>query len=419
MSIGLVVSVLFARYLGPYRYGIWNYSVAFTSIIGTIAPLGIKAILVRELVRRPKEENELMGSALVVRLVGGGTAFCMSVLLISWWRSNDQVVTILVSLLSAAFVFQSLEVIDLYFQSKIKSKMVVIATDMVFILGVFFRLLFMFFQFSLFWFAILVLFESMFNAFMLIFIYEKSGNHLFDWRFKFSTAKQLIKDGWPLLFGAVSAVLYMRIDQIMIGELLDETSVGYYAVAVKLSESFIFLSVIISKTIAPYMTSIYENDREHFPEKVRQYYAIMMKLAVILSILLALFGKDLIYYLFSDKFFASAKILTIYVWSSIFIFLSDAAWVYYINLDLQHLAALRHVVGAIVNIALNMILIRVYGLVGAALATLISYAVLGYFYNLLHPALKTNFYWQTLALLDLLRPSSYMKTLQLLRGCFQ
>src|SRR5690606_3024497 len=88
--------------------------------------------------------------------------------------------------------------------------------------------------------------------------------------------------------------------------------------------------------------------------------------------------------LYSDDYIGGAEILAIHIWAGIFVFLGTASGQYLIAEGYTKLALTRTAAGALVNIVLNLWWIPVFGIKGAAWASLIAYAV-ATFYIILIP----------------------------------
>jgi O-antigen/teichoic acid export membrane protein len=114
-------------------------------------------------------------------------------------------------------------------------------------------------------------------------------------------------------------------------------------------------------------------------------------MAISISIIFSLCSEQLVSILFGDQFIESANILSVYVWSIVFVFINSAQWKWYLVMGYQKLALRRLIVGAALNIVLNIIFIKLFGLIGAAYATVLSYAYVGYFGNLISRKLRINF----------------------------
>jgi len=130
---GLLVGIWVARYLGPGDFGVLNYALAYTALFKIFANLGLDQIIIREIVKKPKLTPYLLGTAFGVKLAGGLVAITLIAVSLFFMEMNA-LTKIVVMVIAAGFIFQSLDVIDFYYQSQVLSKYVVIARNIAFIL---------------------------------------------------------------------------------------------------------------------------------------------------------------------------------------------------------------------------------------------------------------------------------------------
>ena len=121
MGVGVLVGLWVARYLGPHRFGQFNYAIALSALFGAIANLGLDNVVIRELVKFPERKNILLGSTFVLKLAGALLSVSIVTILVSALRPGDNTVVLLTFLSAAGFVVQSVSA-DLYFQSKVQAK---------------------------------------------------------------------------------------------------------------------------------------------------------------------------------------------------------------------------------------------------------------------------------------------------------
>ena len=69
MILFLVVGALSARYLGPKNYGLINYAASIIMFFTILCRLGLDSTMVNEMIAKPDKQNELLSSALFMRLV--------------------------------------------------------------------------------------------------------------------------------------------------------------------------------------------------------------------------------------------------------------------------------------------------------------------------------------------------------------
>ena len=396
------IGIWLARYLGPESFGVLSYAESFVYLFAAFAALGLDQIVVRELVKDATRRDELLGTTLVLRIVGfvimlGGIFWTLGIL------DNDALTNNVVLVLTITIALQSFKGIDFYFQSKVLSKYTAISNLVaVGILSVV-KVALILSKAPLIYFAYALALEWVIISIGYIVAYQYNDLSIRKWKFKKEVAIKLLKQSWFLIIGSVAAALYMKIDQVMINEIMNERSVGIYSVAVKLTSIWIFVTVAITQSVFPSLVSTRKADRALFLKRLQQLYDVLIKIAVVVSILYAIFADYFVPLLFGDEYAESSGILIVYIWSIIFVFLSNGSWGYYLNEGLEKFSSIRLVIGAIINISLNLLFIKEYGLIGAAYATLISYGISGYLVNAFFAKTRTNFKLQSRAFLNIFK----------------
>jgi O-antigen/teichoic acid export membrane protein len=218
-------------------------------------------------------------------------------------------------------------------------------------------------------------------GYLVVYLY-KFKKEIFNWKFKKSIAFKLLKDSWPLFFSSIAVVIYMKIDQIMIGEILGEKELGIYSAAVRISEMWYFVPVIISNSIFPAIIYAKKKSKKLYLNKLQKLYAFFLWFSAIMSILVFFIAPFLIKISFGEGYELSARVLSIHIWSGVAVFLGVASCKHLLAENLTRIDLYRTIIGVFVNIFLNFLLIPIYGIIGAAFATLISQFFSAYFSNL-------------------------------------
>jgi O-antigen/teichoic acid export membrane protein len=404
------IGIWLARYLGPDDFGVFSYAESFVYLFAAFAALGLDQIVVRELVKDDSKKDEILGTTFVLRLVGFVVMFA-GIVFVTHLLDNTEIKNTMVMVIALTVFFQSIRGVDFYFQSKVLSKYTVISNLIAVSVLSIVKVILILSEAPLIYFAYALVLEWVIISVGYIVSYLHHKQSFLKWRFKFAVAKDLLKKSWFLIIGSVAAALYMKIDQVMIDEMLDERSVGLYSVAVKLTSIWIFVTVAITQSVFPSLVSTRKKDRTLFLKRLQQLYDVLIKIAVIVSILYTIFASYFVPLLFGSEYTESSYILVFYIWSIVFVFLSNGSWGYYLNENLERFSSIRLVIGAVVNITLNIFFIEWYGLMGAAYATLISYAISGYFVNALFTKTRINFYLQTRAFLNIFKLNTWIHPL--------
>jgi polysaccharide transporter, PST family len=224
--------------------------------------------------------------------------------------------------------------------------------------------------------------------------YRRHGPPLSTWRPARAWAVRLLRDGWPQMLSVLSILIYMKIDQVMLGQMSGEHQVGLYAAACRLSELWYFLPMALIANLFPSIVAIREVNRPLYYRRMLWLFSLMSAVSLAVSAGIWWCSDWLVLSLYKAPFAAAAPILTIHVWSSLFVFLGTAQEPWNVAEGLMRLSLFRTASGAVMNVLLNLVLIPRYGGVGAAWATLISYAWSATFSNLLFKETRPMFWLQ-------------------------
>ncbi|MBF0547343.1 MAG: flippase [Candidatus Riflebacteria bacterium] len=375
MGLGLLVGIWTTRYLGPEQFGLLGYSTSFAALFGAIATLGLDAIVIRELVKFPEKQDEFLGSAFWLKLFGGVITLILTIVAIWFVRKGDMMTLWLVAISAASFIFQSLNVIDFYFQALLKSRYTVYAANGAFLITTVYKIFLLLNKGSLIAFAWTSFFEIALTALFLIVAYHKSQQNIWKWKFNTKIAYNFLKDSWPLVFSSIAITIYMKIDQVMIGDLSNNMEVGFYAVAARLSELGFFVPMIVLSSIYPKLIELFNKDETLYTKQLQKVMGLFFWGWLTLSIIVFIFSEKIILLMFGKTFLPSAPILTVHIFSGIIVSMGVIFSNRFLLKNQQIIGLYGTIVGAVANILLNFILIPKYGGVGAAWATLISYIV--------------------------------------------
>jgi len=391
MVAGLLVGIWVARYLGPEQFGIFSYAIAFTSLFNSIAKLGLDGIVVRDLVKEAENRDIYLGTAFWLKLLGallmlGIVAIAMQL------TSSDPLTNLYILIIASGAIFQSFEVVDFYFQSKVLSKFVSICKMAQLFISSLLKLYFIYTGAELIYFVLVTLLDQVTLALSLYIAYRFQELGSFYGHFNKAIAKQLLKDSWPLIFSGLVIMIYMRIDQLMIKEMLGERDVGLFSAAVRLSEVWYFIPVIISTSLFPSIVNAKKISDKLYDTRLRRLYTFMIWLAIMIALPMTFLSNWLVTLLYGEAYREAGQILMIHIWAGVFVFMGVASSKWFISEGLQRHLTINTVAGAIMNILLNIFLIPKYGIYGAAIATVMSQALASYFMNILFKLTRLNFF---------------------------
>lgn len=276
------------------------------------------------------------------------------------FTSNDTYTNILIFIIASATIFQSFNVVDLYFQSQVLSRYVVYANMVSLFISSLIKIFLILMEAPLIAFAWVVLFDSFVLAVGLIyfFIQKNSALKVSNLIFNKTTALSLLKDSWPLILSGIVISIYMKIDQVMIKEMLNSEAVGQYAAAVKISEAFYFLPVVIVSSLFPAIINSKKHSKKLYYHRMQKLYLFMLFLSISISLVLTYSAEWLVDLLYTKEYNQTATVLMIHVWASLFVFIGVVSGKWLLIENLQIFSTINTSIGAIINIALNYFLIK-------------------------------------------------------------
>lgn len=370
MGIGLLVGVWVARYLGPEQFGLMNYAMAIVALFGAIANLGLNGIVVRDLVQRPEGTDLTLGTAFALQLIGGLLAFVLAVAVISIMRPADDLARIMVAILGFALVFKAAEVVKYWFESQIKSKYTIWVETGVFLFLAAVRVGLILIQAPLVAFVWAALAETALAAFFLLLIYSRKVGELSRWSASFSRGKGLLMESWPLILASMASMINMRMDQVMLGSMVNNTVVGNYSAAVRLAEVWLIVPGIIGSSIYPAIIAAKGKSEALYRQRVMQTTKLMAVSVLPVAVIISLLSDQIVHLIYGRQYAFAGDYLAIYIWTGVpYLVFFVLNQMFYIE-GLLKVGFTVSVFSVSSNVLLNFILIPMFGGMGAAISTL-------------------------------------------------
>lgn len=372
MVVSFFVGIAIARYLGPAQYGQLNYAQSFVALFSAIAALGLEGIVVRNIVNHPARKDEIMGSAFVLKLLGSLFTIALTIALIVLLRPDDPQTQWMVALIALGTILQSFDTIDYWFQSQVYAKVKVYAYGIAFFLISLVKLVMIVLHAPLIAFAYAGMAEAVIITTGLLIGYRIHGHSVRKWRVSLPCAIDMLKDSWPLILSSLAIMIYMRIDQIMIGEMAGDHELGIYSVTVRLGEMWYFVPIAIVSSTFPSIVEAKKISEELFYERMQHLYDVMAFIGYVAAIATTCFATVIVK-LFGPDYEAAASLLIWYIWIGLFVNLGVARTSFLNTMNYTRWQFVTSLMGCIMNVLLNLLLIPRYGAMGATVASLFSY----------------------------------------------
>ena len=368
--LSLTLTMFTARYLGPSNYGVITYAASVVTFVIPIMQLGLNSTLVMELVHHPDKEGEILGTAIIMSVL---SALCCIVGIISFsmiFNSGETETTMVCGLYSVMLVFQAVDLIEYWFQYKYLSKYSAVVSFFAYVAISLYKIFLLVSRKNIWWFAVSNALDYFIISLVLIMIYKKIGNGRLRW--SFLLAKTMFASSKYYIFAGLMVTVFAQTDRIMLKIMIGDVQTGYYSAAVNCvgATGFFFAAVIDS--MRPLILENKQKGKEQYENNVIQLYSLIVYPAVIVSLLLTIFSKQVVYFLYGKEYFESIKILQILAWYTAFSYYGGAKDVWVLSEGKQKYLVLLNASGAFMNVVLNYILILPFEACGAAIASLFT-----------------------------------------------
>jgi PST family polysaccharide transporter len=381
--LGLLVGVWVARYLGPTRFGELAYVLAFIAFFQAVANLGADGIIVRDIAQDRAAASRILGTAFVLRFCVGVACWIAAIAIVALMNGVNDPSVALTALAGGVLVFQAADTVDLWFQSQSQSRRTVVAKLTAYLLSSGAKIVLILTGAPLAAFAAMTAAESAAGALGLCLAYSRFPTDC-RWELVQKQARQLVRDSWPFMLSGISIMVYMRIDQIMIKEILGERELGLYAAALPFSQVWQVIPMVLAISLAPVIARKKTEGESEYQNALLTVFRVFGVVSLCVSVATALASSTLIPLLYGQNYSGAAPILAIHAFSNIFVFQGVAQSLWLTNERAGRLSLLKTLLGGIAAVGANLILLPMLGAVGAAVSANISFGIAAVFSNILY-----------------------------------
>ena len=366
--LALVVGALTARYLGPSNFGSINYAASLVAFIAPVLYLGLNATLVHELIKRPKREGEVLGTSLVLGSAASFICFIGVCAFAFFVNASETEILIVCCLYALGLLFQAADMLQFWFQSKLQSKYYAISTLIAYTAVSAYRVILLITHQSVYWFALTAVIDHGVIALVLFFTYRRKGGAKLI--FSKTVASELFQKSKHYIIPALMVSIFAQTDKLMLKWMIGEEVVGYYASAVTVCG---LTSIICAAVITSFRPMIFENKEKSdaaFEGSVTQLYSVIIYISLAQCIGISLLNDELISLLYGSAYAPAAPVILVLVWYTGFSYIGAVRNIWLLGENKQHLLWQINLLGVVCNIVVNLLLIPLWGTLGAATASL-------------------------------------------------
>ncbi len=365
--MALIIGTLSARYLGPSNYGLISYAGSVVAFVVPLAQLGLRNVLVEEIVAHPENEGKIIGTSIAISLVS--SLFCIAGCssFVALANSGERETLIVCALYSLSLFFQMLEMIQYWYQAKLLSKYTSVTSLISYFICAAYKIFLLVTGKNIYWFAISYSLDFMIIAVVLLLIYGKLGGRKLE--FSLSLGKRMVSRSKYYIVSSMMVTIFSQMDKIMIKMMMGNSETGFYSTAIACVNmtSFVFLAIIDS--LRPVIFESRKTDYQKYERNISLLYSVIIYMGLVQSLAFTVLAKPIVSILYGKAYLPAIPILRIIVWYTSFSYMGSIRNIWMLAEEKQKYLWIINLSGVVLNIIVNFILIPLMGAAGAAIAS--------------------------------------------------
>ena len=369
--ISVVFLIYLARVLGDSGLGKYSFIFSFVGIFTLASDLGIVPLIIREIAKDEKKLQRYFYNSLTLRIFSSIFALVLAIIVLVFFERSSEIM-LSVFLVSLAMLFYNLSeicfaIFSAFQKMEYPSVMLILERIITVSMGIY--------ALSA-GYGIVAIALIYFISYLIIFIISLFlvGSKIIKVRFwmNLDDAKSILKESFPFWLTTIFYTIYFKVNTVMLTFMKGYQQAGWYSAAYSLLESLIFIPVSAGRALFPVMSKFHGVNKPALLLLLRKSIYYLCVLGIAISIGVTLLSDRIIYLIYLDKFQNSVFALQILIWGVMLIFASTIAGNFLNAINKQKVFSMITLVAALVNVVANLILIPLYGYIGAAFGTVIT-----------------------------------------------
>ncbi len=299
----LIQAMLIARFLGVEGYGKYSFAFAFAGMFFAFADLGTYNLAIRDISKKKSALSKYVANMIIIEIVSCSIAF-LALLIFSSFL-NTGVLPLIAGIVLLIGVIQSAFSVGFYARQKmiVPAAISLLQSATTLVLSAVFIHLRLGVQYLLLSFLI----SKLIAALIMIAHFRKAfGNLSFDVDFKF--LNNMFKKSLPFLINAAAFSLLFNLGIIIFRVIKGDYAFGIYSAASKVIENLSFLPASLISAAYPVFSS-FSRVKTRIAKAYKTVFNSLILICSIIAIILAIFARQIIQIIFSNKFLEAVPIL--------------------------------------------------------------------------------------------------------------
>ena len=373
VAIGFFVMTIVARHLGPAGFGAYTYLFGLVALFAPLAGFGLSEITMRHVAADPDNAHAMLGAALVIQAGGALVGAGLAILSVAAFGGPAGVTTLLIAVASLRLLAQPGEVFNAWFTARERMGWVVVPRILAALAIAAATLMLVLREAGLDAFVSMRSAEAALLAVAALLAYAVATGAVPVPRFDRARLASLVREGWPLMLSGFAVIIYMRIDQVMLGHLSTETELGLYGVAVRVADAALVVPVALRASFFASILRAHKAGPEAFERQSQRLYDVMFVAGVGTMLAVGLASYLLFEPVFGADYAMGLPMVLVLLLALPWVALGSGRGPILIAQGWLWTTTATTALAAGANVVLNLLLIPRYGGIGAAAATVVYY----------------------------------------------
>ncbi|MEB8237533.1 oligosaccharide flippase family protein [Raoultella ornithinolytica] len=367
--LGLIfVTSSVAKYVGPHVFGQIALSLSIFQIVQIVAQMGGTTIIFKRISKNPISGMRLLNATFIMRFLLY-LSIATPTLLYYIYQSDKMSCAFIAAAYISCF-FSTLDVLSIYYDATLKSKINTLINVVGLSLSLALRWLIVLFDFNPIYIAIPIALTGLIPFVLRKIIHRVNSRDFKRTKSNFRYVKYLFFSGANFVVSDISVALYTRLSFFIISLFATKSDIGVYSVSLALGNSWGFIN---SSIITSFFSKVYstKNEREslHIASKIN---ILILFIGSMISIATAIIGSYFILFFYGDEFSGAYLPLVILCLSTTVAGLGGVSTRYIVRHSGYLFLSKKMLFTLLVSIVFSIPLIYFYGIIGAAIATLLT-----------------------------------------------
>jgi O-antigen/teichoic acid export membrane protein len=365
IGLSFAVYIALARSYGPDLLGKFSYVQTVMLFAVPFLASGSEGIIVRDLVRQPKDTQEILGSSLLVLTATGLIACLLPLAALLVLNGNEPLLVTMALFTALGYVPSGFLVSELLLKKQQRATTILYARVGSAGVGAAIKLYLIYHGYPIQAVVLTTALEAITLTGLLV-LATMRDYPPWHWRYSPTIARHIFRQSFPMMISLGAVMLFFRTNHLMLAYLDDFAAVGQYAVAFQTSQLFLVIPHVAFGAIYPKLVEIHGTNPLQYRLAMNRLYLAFTAGGYLIAFACFIAAMPLFHLVFGDRFDVAANVLVVLAIANIFNFSGAVRGrvIDILNRPAYHLwTALA---GFVILVTSSWLVIPHYGPVGAA-----------------------------------------------------